>query len=170
MKKKLLIFLVVAALIGGAAVLVHFDVTYRGKKAVCDYWNYTWSWIKFDENNAANRYDKKLDEMLDELGSYDSYDLTTRKRNQLMLFQSHGMALVGNYSEENYQKQKNYILDNYEFASKTDEQIFKYELDDNCAFEFDINKWHFMLLNENDEYYYIPEYFRVVGFNNTDKK
>ena len=172
LKKKALIFLIVIAAISGCIALVHFcftDVTYQNEKAVCDYWDYTWKWITFTENNDSDRYSKKLDEMLEELGNYDSYELNSRKRIQIV-FESHGMTLVGEYSEENYEKQKQSIIDNYDFISKSDEFLFKYELDENSAFEFDNNKWHFVILKESDEVYYIPEYFRMVAFNDMDKK
>ena len=173
LKKKLLILFIIVAIVGGGIALIHFsfvDVTYYGKKALCDYCDYTWRWITFTENNNSDRYNKELEKMLNELGNCNGYNLTTRNRNQLMFFQSHGMALVGDYSNENYISQKKFIADNYDFASNADKQFFKYEFDDDSAFEFDINKWHFMLLKENDEVYYIPEYFRIVGFNDTDKK
>ncbi len=172
LKKKILIALIAIALIFGVTALWHYlfvDVTYYAEEAMCDYWDYTWKWITFTDNDDADRYHKQLNEMLEELGNYDSYELNSRKRIQIV-FESHGMTLVGEYSEENYEKQKKYILENYEFASKIDANNFKYELTKDSAFEFDINKWHFVLLNENDEVYYIPEYFRMVAFNDEENK
>ena len=172
LKKKLLIAFIVIAVLTCGVLLWHYlfvDVTFYGEEAICDYWDYSWRWITFNDNNDADRYHNQLNEMLEELGNYDSYELNSRKRVQIV-FESHGMTLVGKYSEENYEKQKQSIIDNYDFISKSDEFLFKYELDENSAFEFDNNKWHFVILKESDEVYYIPEYFRMVAFNDTDKK
>ena len=172
LKKKLLIAFIVIAVLTCGALLWHYlfvDVTCYGEEAICDYWDYSWRWITFNDNNDADRYHNQLNEMLEELGNYDSYELNSRKRVQIV-FESHGMTLVGKYSAENYEKQKQYILDNYEFASRIDAHRIKYELDDKSAFEFDINKWHFKLLMEADDEYYIPENFKIFGFNDTDNE
>ena len=96
------------------------------------------------------------------------------RKRLIAIFESEGLTLVGEYSKQNYLKQKEYIITHYEFATADDQEMFKYDLDDKSAFEFDINKWHFYILKEDYESiyvgYYVPENFRMVAFNDTDFK
>ncbi len=161
MKKTFKVILIVFVCIILFGVIIHFtvfDVTLRGKLAMN---------ILYGKTQAS--------EMVNELGECENYSFSKHSKS-LGVFTTIAVTLVGDYNEENYEQQKNQVLSNYKFATKEDKYIFKYTLDENSAFEFDINKWHFKLLNEGEnnteDYYnyYIPEDFRIVGFNDTDKK
>jgi len=169
MKKALKIAVIVVALLAALGTVWHFtvvDVTYRGTNAV----KHFYSVYGADVADPA----AKKESLLQELGNYDTYTLTTRKR-LIAIWQLYGMALVGSYSQENYQAQKTYIEEHYRFADTGDTYLFKYTPTQNSVCEFDLNHWHFEMLNEvsagTDLYeYYIPELFRMVAFNDTEQK
>ena len=169
MKKGIKRVLIVLSILLATGVIFHFaviDVTYYGNIAIKKFYYL----YPTDDDVMSNK-----EELLKELGDYDKYKLNMRIRN-LLWFTSYGLTLVGEYSEEKYNEQKEFIYANYKFATKNDKNIFKYDLDNLCAFEFDINKWHFKLLKKSaegkeDNYdYYIPEDFRIIGFNDEDNK
>lgn len=169
MKKGFKIFAIVASCLFVLGTVWHFtvvDVTYRGTNAV----KHFYSVYGADVTDPA----AKKEALLQELGNFDTYTLTTRKR-LIAFWESYGMALVGSYSQANYQAQKAYIEDYYRFADTRDTYLFKYTTTQNSVCEFDLNHWHFKMLNEvsdgTDLYdYYIPELFRMVAFNDTEQK
>ena len=169
MKKAKKIILIVFALLFFGFVIWYFtffDVTYFGNMAIRKYHEV------YGTIAEADNPEIKKQELLAELGDYDEYKLALRKRT-IAVFTSYGLSLVGDYNVEEYQKQKEYILSHYSFANGKDQNVFKYKLDEKCAYDFDINNWHFYLLNEgqnNTEDYYIPEEFRMVAFNDADCK
>ncbi len=166
MKKGLKIFLIIIACLFTCSIILNytvFDVTYYGKRGADKFYNMFATY--------SGDLEKTYEGMINELGECDSYNFNVRRKIEL-IFESEAMTLVGNYSAEKYQKQKEYIMTHYQFATKYD-TFFKYELDEKSAFEFDINNWHFYILNDNTDNncdYFVPEIFRMVGFNDKDYK
>ncbi|MBQ9228345.1 MAG: hypothetical protein IJ168_05875 [Eubacterium sp.] len=169
MKKRTKTVLVILAAIVVFSVVWHFtvvDVTYRGNNAVRHFYE-----VYGDSGLAP---EKRTAELVAELGDCERYSLTLRRR-LTAIWTSYGMALVGTYNEENYQKQKEYMTTHYVFAGPEDTAILKFVPTPDTAFSFDINRWHFRILKEADgahglSYYYIPEVFRMVAFNDTEYK
>ncbi|MBQ9531092.1 MAG: hypothetical protein IJR70_03360 [Eubacterium sp.] len=171
MKRKELIFLFIFIPIISFGFILHYtfaDVTYHSDKAASQFWYYADRWILGSDDYDSKNYKSKMNEMLSELGFYDNYELNTRKRH-ILFFESRGMTLIGNYNKNNYLKQKEYIEKNYDFATKDNDSQFKYELDEKSAFEFDLENWHFRILIDSENTF-IPEYFRMVGFNGKENR
>lgn len=114
-----------------------------------------------DEALSRKDIDDKKAEILSQLGDYETCRYNVRTRT-LLIFTSYAATIVADYSGENYARQKEKMLQEYQFITSDDTNYFKYE-PQGTATEWHIKQWRFCFIKEDGAY--IPEDFRILALN-----
>ena len=98
---------------------------------------------------------------ISEMGYYEDVQCKYQHRENLVI-SSDAYILRATYSQENFDAQKDYILNTYSFQNTVTDEIGEETIQKNASFLFDGYDFKMLSLEEYDLWY--PKYFAFVGF------
>jgi len=97
-----------------------------------------------------------------EMGDYENIQCKYQHRENLIV-SSDAYILRATYSQENFETQKDYVLNSYSFQDTVTDEIREKNIQKSASFSFDGYNFKMLSIDEYELWY--PKYFSFVGFS-----